>query len=170
MDQQQMDGVTFTTSRRRPAVVAAISTVCLLLLFPQSLDFVRDPAPWIPVDVLWLVFLILAVRNWRHVLRRPVQLRFTPADLTVTSGGRQVSIPWYEVADIRFDGKPKQPWVAARLTPAVNPAVVPVSRRGDGSYKLFPIGHGQTTKQRVTSLKHLRAAIMAHGRRYLEPV
>ncbi|WP_432885976.1 hypothetical protein ACQPYH_02600 [Kribbella sp. CA-245084] len=168
--QQQLDGAMFTTTRRRQTIVAVISTLCLLALVPHNLDFVRDPVGWIPVALLWLIFLVVAVRNWLYVLRKPIQLHMTPTDLRVSSGGRQATIPWYEVADIRIDGKPKRPWIVARLTPAVDPAEVPVSRRRDGSYKLFPIAHGQSTKRRLVSRQHLRTAIMANGRRYLDPV
>jgi hypothetical protein len=48
------------------------------------------------------------------------------------------------------------------------PGDVPAPRRRDGTYKLFPIAHGQSVKKRTKKLVELRAAIMGYGRRYLD--
>lgn len=169
--QQQLDfGTTFTTSRTRPAVVAVITTLLTVAMEPWHLEFGEYAAGQTFVLALAAIFLYVAVRSWRVVLRGPIELRLTSTDLTVTRRGRRLTIPWYEVADIRIDGKPNQLWVVARLSPAVNPAGVPVSRRRDGLYKLFPVAHGRPTKRSTVSRQQLRLAIMSHSRRYLSAV
>jgi hypothetical protein len=170
--QQQVDsGTSFTTKRRRAAVVAVITTLLVVVVFqPWRLNFDDYPVFQTIFLILAAVCLRFAVRAWTRVLRGRGELRMTPADLTVTRRGRQLTIPWSDVADIRIDGKPKAPWVLARLAPTVDRAAVPASRRRDGTYRLFPVGHGQSKKERLKTREQLRAAIMGCGRRYLDPV
>jgi hypothetical protein len=168
---QQVDsGTSFTTKRTRAAVVAVITTLLLVGVFqPWRLNFDEYPIGQTIVLMLAAVCLLFAVRSWPRVLRGRSELQMTPADLTMTYRGRRLTVPWSDVADIRIDGKPKTPWVIARLSPDVDRAAVPVPRRRDGSYKLFPIAHGQPSKERLQTRERLRAAIMGCGRRYLEP-
>ncbi|TDW18613.1 hypothetical protein [Kribbella kalugense] len=169
--QQQVDsGTSFTTKRTRAVVVAVITTLLVVVVFqPWRLNFDDYPVFQTIFLILAAICLRHAVRGWYRVLRGRSELQMTPADLTMTYRGRQLTIPWSEVADIRIEGKPKTPWVVARLSPAVDRAAVPVRRRRDGSYKLFPIAHGQPSKERLQTRERLRSAIMGCGRRYLEP-
>lgn len=169
--QQQVDSSTsFTTKRTRSAVVAVITTLLVVVVFqPWRLNFDDYPVFQTIFLILAAICLRFAVRSWPRVLRGRSELQMTPADLTVTHRGRQLTIPWSDVADIRIDGKPKTPWVIARLSPAVDRAAMPLRRRRDGSYKLFPIAHGQPKKERLKTRERLRSAIMGCGRRYLDP-
>ncbi|WP_329005051.1 hypothetical protein OHA18_16880 [Kribbella sp. NBC_00709] len=162
--------MTFRTGRVRPLVVAVIATLLTVALVPWQPDFGEYPVTEAILAVLAATCLFFAVRSWRAVLRGPIGLRMTPAELTVTRRGREVNIPWLEVADIRIDGGPKRSWVVAHLTPAIDPADVPVSRRRDGSYLLFPVAHGRSGKRRAKSRRQLRDAIQLNGLRYLDVV
>ena len=169
MQEQLEVGATFTTRRTRPAIVAVIMTLLGLSLVPHEFSYDRQT---IAIDLflhaVCLLFLFLAVRSWRRVLRRPVELKLTPAALTVRRGDSELSVPWAAVGQIRIDGDFRWPWVVAWLDPAQTPADVPASRRRDGAYKLFPVEHGQSVKKRGKKLIELRGAIMAYGRRYLD--
>ena len=79
--QEQLDvgvGAAFTTSRKRPIIVAVITTVLFLVIVPKDVrsfadpDYIREYLIGIVITtILWLLFLVVAVRNWRVVLRRP---------------------------------------------------------------------------------------------------
>jgi hypothetical protein len=92
----------------------------------------------------------------------------TPTALTLKRGGSDLTVPWAAVGQIRIDGDIRRPWVVALLDPTQSPGDVPAPRRRDGTYKLFPIAHGQSVKKRTKKLVELRAAIMGYGRRYLD--
>ena len=168
--QEQTDvGTSFTTTRTRPAVVAVLTTLVGLALVPHELSYTRETLTIeLVLHVLCLVCLVTAFRNWRVVLRRPAELRLTPATLTLRRGDRELSVPWNAVGQIRIDGDAGRPWVVAWLDPLQSPADVPASRRNDGAYKLFPVAHGRSVKHRWRELKDVRAAITGYGRRYLD--
>jgi hypothetical protein len=173
--QQQLDvGTTFTTKRTRPAVVAVITTLLAYGLAPRPQSFGTYDLAHLPVlmifSVLCLLCLLTAVRSWFLVIRRPVELRVTPTDLTVKRGGQELTVPWAAAGHIRVGGDFRWPWVVAYLDPTVGPDQVPASRGRDGAYKLFPVGHGQSAKQRGRKLRELRAAIMGSSRRYLDEI
>ena len=174
--QQQLEvGATFKTTRKRPIIVAVITTVLALALVPHDLrsfadlDYLREYLVGIVVTtILWLLCLVVAVRNWRIVLRRPVKLRLTPTGITAQRNGRDLTVAWDAVGQIRIDGDDRRPWVAAWLDPARSPDDVPLPRRSDGAYKVFPVAHGRPMKKRRTQLQELRGAITGYGRRYLD--
>lgn len=168
--QEQTDvGASFTTTRTRPTVVAVITTLVGLALVPHDLSYTRDTLTIeLVLHILCVVSLVFAVRSWRVVLRRPAELRLTPTTLTLRRGDRELSVPWSAVGQIRIDGDARWPWVVAWLDPAHSPADVPAPRRNDGAFKLFPIAHGRSVKQRWRELKDVRAAITGYGRRYLD--
>jgi hypothetical protein len=167
---QQLDiGATFTTTRTRPTVVAVITTLLFLVLAVHDYNYRDYPAGEVLVNLVCLVLLIPAVRAWLCVVRRPVELRLTPAELTIHRGDRELSLPWDAIGQIRIEGDLRRPWVVAWLHPTQDRTEVPASRRRDGAYKLFPIGHGQSVKKRGQKVGELRAAIMGYGRRYLDP-
>ena len=77
-------GAIFTTSRKRPIIVAVITTVLFLVIVPKDRrtfadpDYIREYLIGIVITtILWLLFLVVALRNWRVVLRRPAELRLT---------------------------------------------------------------------------------------------
>ena len=176
--QEQLDvgvGAVFTTSRKRPIIVAVITTVLFLVIVPKDVrsfadpDYIREYLIGIVITtILWLLFLVVALRNWRVVLRRPAELRLTSTGIAVRRDGRELTAAWTAVGQIRIDGDERRPWVVAWLDPALSPDDVPVPRRSDGAYKLFPIAHGQPMKRRMAQLKELRGAITGYGRRYLD--
>ena len=157
----QLDvGATFTTTRARPIIVAVISTLLLLVLAVHDYNYRDYPAAEVFVNVVCLVLLIPAVRSWLCVVRRPVELRLTPAEVSIQRGGRELSLPWNAIGQIRIEGDLRRPWVVAWLHPLQDRTDVPASRRRDGAYKLLPIGHGQSVKQRGQTVGEHRAAIM----------
>jgi eukaryotic-like serine/threonine-protein kinase len=170
--QDQLDvgaSATFTTTRKRPIVVAVITTLLFLGLVPRDFDYEAPSlAGELFANFLCLLCLFLAVRSWHRVLRRPVELRLTPSGLTVKRGGADLTVPWIAVGRIRIDGDIRRPWVVAWLDPTQSPVDVPARRRRDGAYKLFPVAHGQSVNKRTKKLVELRAAIMGYGRRYLD--
>jgi len=168
--QQQLDvGATFTTTRKRPAVVAIIATLFFLVLVPHHYSYAMDQlVAELMMNFLSLLCLFLAVRGWRLVLRRPYELRMLPTGLTVSRGGRELTVPWNAVGQIRIEGDVRRPWVVGWLEPSQTPADLPAARRRDGAYKLFPVGHGQSVKKRGQLREELRSAIMVYGRRYLD--
>ena len=168
--QEQIDvGASFTTTRTRPTVVAVCTTLVGLALVPHEFSYTRETfAIEVVLQILCLVCLVVAVRSWRVVFRRPAELRLTPTTLSLRRGGQELTVPWDAVGQIRIDGDARWPWVVAWLDPAQSPADVPASRRNDGAYKLFPIAHGRSVKHRWRELKDVRAAITGYGRRYLD--
>jgi hypothetical protein len=132
-----------------------------------ELDLDRLPTILL-LNVLCVLCLLLAVRSWFLVIRRPVELRLTATDLTVKRGGRELTVPWAAVGHIRVGGDFRWPWMVAYLDPTVSPEQVPASRGRDGAYKLFPVGHGLSAKKRGPKLRELRAAVMGYGRRFLD--
>jgi hypothetical protein len=162
-------GATFTTTRTRPTVVAVITTLLFLVLAVHDYNYRDYPAGEVSINLACLLLLIPAVRAWLRVLRRPVELRLTPAELTMKRGDRELTIPWMTVGQIRIEGDVRRPWVVVWLDPAQTLAGVPASRRRDGAYKIFPVAHGQPMKKRTTQLGQLRGAIVGYGRRYLDP-
>jgi hypothetical protein len=170
--QQQLDvGATFTTTRTRPAVLAVITSLLAYVLAPRPQDFDLAHLPLLMIlSVLSLLCLLTAVRSWFLVIRRPVELRVTPTNLTVKRGGHELTVPWAGVGHIRVGGDFRWPWVVAYLDPTLGPDQVPASRGRDGAYKLFPVGHGLSAKKRGRRLRELRAAIMGSSRRYLDEI
>jgi hypothetical protein len=169
-EQQQPDvSATFTTKRTRPIVIAAICTP-LFLMHVLTDDFSYDVYPKSELfgNLVELLLLIAAVRAWPLVVRRPSELRLTPTSLTVKRGDRELTVPWPAVGHIYLHGHYSRPWVVAWLDPSINPDQVPVSRRKDGSYRLFPIGHGRTTKARNAQGAAVQQALKGFGRRWVE--
>jgi hypothetical protein len=169
---EQTIGATFTTQRRRPAIVAVVATLVFLALAPRG-DFeqyknLRYLPGYLVVNVLCLICLFLAVRGWKRALRRPIELRLTPTGLTVKRGDQELAVPWNAVSQVRIDGDSRRPWLVAWLDPNLTSADVPATRRGDGGYKVFPIAHGLSVKKRQKQVGELRAALMGFGRRYLD--
>jgi hypothetical protein len=119
-------------------------------------------------NLVQLLLLIAAVRAWPLAARRPSQLRLTPTGLTVKRADRELTIPWPAIGVLYIDGHYSRPWVVAHLDPSINPDQVPASRRSDGSYRLFPIGHGRTAKKRLAQGAELQQALKGFGRRWVE--
>jgi hypothetical protein len=116
MQQQPDVGATFTTTRTRPMIAAVISTLLFLVLTPRDFSYDRETlAIELFVDLVCLLCLLLAIRSWRRVLRRPVELRLTPTGLNVKRGDSDLAVPWNAVSQIRIDGDVRQPWVVAWL-------------------------------------------------------
>ena len=131
---QQLDiGATFTTTRTRPTVVAMITTLLFLFLAVHDYNYRDCPAGEVLVNLVCLVLLIPAVRAWLCVVRRPVELRLTPAELTIHRGDRGLSVPWNAIGQIRIEGDLRRPWVVAWLHPTQDRTEVPASRRRDGA-------------------------------------
>jgi hypothetical protein len=168
--QGQLDvGASFTTTRTRPAVVAVIMTLFTLALVPREFSYTQETlAVELFLQLGCLVCLFVAVRSWWMVLRRPAELRLTPAALILRRGEQELNLPWNAVGQIRIDGDSRRPWVVAWLDPAQTPPDIPAVRRRDGAYKLFPVAHGQSVKTRGRKVRELRAAIMGYGRRWLD--
>ncbi|MFI6680177.1 hypothetical protein [Kribbella sp. NPDC050470] len=169
---EQMDaGASFTTTRRRPVVVGVITALLAYALLPRGFSYDRETFEVaLFLNLVGLVCLVTAVRSWRLVLRRPAELRLTPAGLTVKRSGHELSVPWHAVGQIRIDGDLRRPWVVAWFDPGQEPSGVPAARRRDGAYLLFPVGHGQSVVRRGQKLRELRAAIIGYGRRWVDEV
>jgi hypothetical protein len=131
---QQLDiGATFTTTRTRPTVVAVITAVLFLVLAVHDYNYRDYPAGEVLVNLVCLVLLIPAVRAWLCVVRRPVELRLTPAELTIHRGDRELSLPWDAIGQIRIEGDLRRPWVGglapSHAGPDRGPRVAPAGWR-----------------------------------------
>ncbi|MEV5961628.1 hypothetical protein AB0L70_07685 [Kribbella sp. NPDC051952] len=174
LQQQQLDvGATFTTTRTRPAVLAGITTFFFLWMvatdnFAYGDTWTAERTAELFVNLIELLLLLAAVRPWILVLRRPTELRLTPAALAIRRGGRELSIPWGLVNEIRMGGGHRRPWVVAQVDPSVAGIQLLGSRRRDGSHRIFPIAHGRSVKKRNAQIVAVRGAIMEFGRRWIE--
>jgi hypothetical protein len=164
-------GATLVTLRRRSIVVAVLCTPAFLLIIGT------DPFAYgyslrgeLTANLVELVLLVAAVKAWPIVLRRPTELRMTPDTLTVKRGDRELILPWQAVGQIYLDVKGNRPWVVVWLDPSVDPAQVPVSRRRDGSYRIFPIAHGRGIKARHAQIGLFQNAIKGFARRWVEVI
>ncbi|MET9269771.1 serine/threonine-protein kinase [Kribbella sp. NPDC003557] len=155
----QVAGATFTTSRRRPGVLAALTTFGWLAFIPADPQ-VKALHPVLSTlsALISLTFLYFAVRHWLLVLRPKVVVRLSPDGLTVTRRRRQATVPWSGVTRLRIGGDMKRPWLDAWLeSPHQNQ--LPIARRHNGGLRIYPIAHGASQNSRRTQVNELRAAL-----------
>ncbi|HWD78849.1 MAG TPA: hypothetical protein VG497_08205 [Kribbella sp.] len=158
----------FSASRVRSAIAAPIATLLAVGLVPRDLDFSEYPALTVILDLLFLLFLYVAVRTWIVVFRGPFNLRLAAGGMTMRRGRRETTLPWAEVALVRIVWKSKIPWVVVWLDEAVPADQVPVRPERDGSYRVLPIGRGRSVKRRMKQAARFRAEIMGYGGRYID--
>jgi hypothetical protein len=155
----QVAGATFATSRRRPGVLAALTTFGWLAFIPADPQ-VKALHPVLSTfsALISLTFLYFAVRHWLHVLRPKVVVRLSPDGLTVTRRRRQATVPWSGATRLRIGGDMKRPWLDAWLeSPHQNQ--LPIARRHNGGLRIYPIAHGASRNSRRTQVNELRAAL-----------
>ncbi|WP_406049146.1 serine/threonine-protein kinase [Kribbella sp. NBC_00889] len=156
----QPAGATFTTSRTRPVVFAALLTVLTIGFFPsEETRQTMHPAVALFFLALDVFLLYLTIRSWRLVLRRRVQLRLTPEGVTMVRGSQQASVPWQAVTRLRIAGDPRRPWLIAWIDPLFQSALPSPRRNDHGGTRLYPIAHGASHKRRLHQLNELRAAL-----------
>ncbi|HEY3562288.1 MAG TPA: hypothetical protein VGL05_32695 [Kribbella sp.] len=165
---EQQTSARFRTSHWRSAVVAPIATVLAVGFVPRDLDFSRYPVLVAIIDLMFVLFLVGAVRAWIVLVRGRTELRLTADGVTMKRGRRELSLPWVAVGKLRVEWKSKTPWVVAWLDSTVEPEQVPVPRRKDGGYRVLPIGRGRSMKRRLRQLGEFRAASMAYNGRYID--
>ncbi len=160
----------FSASRVRSAIAAPIATLLAVGLVPRDFDFSKYPALIVIIDLMFLLFLYVAVRTWIVVFRGPVNLRLAQTGLTMRRGRREVTLPWAEVTLVRIVWKSKIPWVVVWLDQAVPSDQVPVRPEKDGSYRVLPIGRGRSVRRRMKQSARFRAEIMAYAGRYIDAI
>ncbi|MGW7682642.1 serine/threonine-protein kinase [Kribbella sp. NPDC054772] len=160
LPQPQVVGATFTTSRARSAVFAAITTFLGLAFIPSNPQLqAQHPVLSTLSALVSLTFGYFAIRHWILVLRPKVVLRLSPEGLTVTRAYREATVPWNGVPRIRVGGDVKRPWLIAWLEPPYQNQLPVSHRRHHGALRLYPIAHGATHPRRVTQVNELRAAL-----------
>ena len=160
----------FSASRVRSAIAAPIATLLALGFVPRDFDLGEYPALTVILDLMFVVFLYVAVRSWIVVFRGPVNLRLAADGMTMRRGRRELTLPWAEVSLVRIVWKSKIPWVVVWLDRAVPAEQVPVRPGPDGSYRVLPIGRGRSVKRRMKQAARFRAASMAYGGRYIDVI
>jgi serine/threonine protein kinase len=156
----QPTGAAFTTSRTRPAVIAAITTVLFLAFIQRDPQMqAQHPAATAFVGIVDLIFLYFAVRSWRLVLRRRVVLRLSPQGLTIERGYKQGTIPWNGVTRLRVGGDIRRPWLIAWLEAPYQSTLPAPRRRHHGGLRIYPIAHGAAVNRRIRQVDELRAAL-----------
>ena len=111
-------GAAFKTSRTRPAIIAAITTVVFLAFIQRDPQMrAQHPVATAFFGIVDLIFLYFAIRGWHLVLRRRVVLRLSPQGLTVERGYEQATVPWSGVTRLRVGGDVRRPWLIALLEP-----------------------------------------------------
>lgn len=157
--QQPLVEATFATSRTRPTVFAAISTVLWLAFIPADPQVkALHPVLSSLSALISLAFFCLAVRYWILALRPKVVLRLSSAGLTVNRRRRQATVPWHGVTRLRVGGDMKRPWLVAWLEPSYQNQL-PVSRHHHGGLRIYPIAHGGAQNSRRSQVNELRAAL-----------
>ena len=150
---------TFETSRTRPTVFAATSTVLWLAFIPADPQVkALHPVLSSLSALISLAFFCLAVRYWILALRPKVVLRLSSAGLTVSRKRKQATVPWNGVTRLRIGGDMKRPWLVAWLEPPYENQL-PVSRHHHGGLRIYPIAHGGSQNRRRTQVNELRAAL-----------
>ena len=156
----QPTGAAFTTSRTRPAIIAAITTVLFLAFIQRDPQMqAQHPAATAFFGIVDLIFLYFAIRSWRLVLRRRVVLRLSPQGLTIERGYKQASIPWSGVTRLRVGGDVRRPWLIAWLDAPYQSTLPAPRRRHHGGLRIYPIAHGATVNRRIRQVDELRAAL-----------
>jgi eukaryotic-like serine/threonine-protein kinase len=155
----QVAGATFATSRRRPGVLAALTTFGWLAFIPADPQ-VKALHPILSTlsALISLAFLYFAVRHWILVLRPKVVLRLSPEGLSVTRRRRHATVPWSGVTRLRVGGDMRRPWLDAWLELPYQHQL-PVDRRHNGGLRIYPIAHGASQNSRRTQVNELRAAL-----------
>ncbi len=151
-------GATFKTSRTRPAIIAAITTVLYFGLQAPELK-AQYPAAVAFLGLGALISLYVAVRNWIHVLRRRVVLRLSPHGLTIERGYKQATVPWSAITRLRVGGHVRRPWLIAWLEPPYVSTLPAPRRQHHGGLRIYPIAHGATVNRRIRQVDELRAAL-----------
>ncbi|NUR96895.1 MAG: hypothetical protein HOV67_16740 [Kribbellaceae bacterium] len=165
---EEQTSAKFSASRVRSAIAAPIATLLAVGFVPRDLDFSVYPVLTVILDLMFLVFVYVAVRTWIVVFRGPVQLRLAAGGMTMRRGRREVTLPWADVSLVRIVWKSKVPWVVVWLDQAVPTEQVPVRVERDGSYRMLPIGRGRSVKRRMKQAARFRAEIMGYGGRYID--
>ncbi|MFF0266495.1 hypothetical protein [Kribbella sp. NPDC004536] len=159
----------FSASRVRSVITAPIATLLALALLPRDFfDLSKYPVTTVILDVLFVVFLYVAVRTWIVVIRGPVNLRLAADGLTMRRGRRELTLPWADVSLVRISWKSKVPWVVVWLAEAVPADRVPVRAERDGSYRVLPIGRGRSVRRRMKQAAGFRTEIMGYAGRYID--
>lgn len=160
---------TFSTSRRRPVIIASIATLLAVVFVPQEFDFSRDLVWKVGFDLLFVWFLVVAVRAWIAAFRPQAELRMTAEGLAMKYGRRELTVPWAAVGQFRIDEQKKTRWVVVWLNPSVPVDQVPVPRQPNGGFRVLPIGRGRSTTQGTQDLGRFRSAAMGFSGHYLYP-
>ena len=153
-------GASFATSRIRPVVFAAITTLLCLAFAPRDPQLqVLHPIISTLLGLVSLTFLYFAIRHWILVLRPKVVLRLSPQGLTVNRAYSEATIPWCGVTRLHVGGDSKRPWLIAWLEPQYANKLPISHRRHHGGLRVYPIAHGATHARRQTQVNELRAAL-----------